>query len=208
MRNLNYLTQFMVCFHCEKPFTGVSPDNMECPYCQQTGAKNFGPLFSTTAKNLMLMFESVYGQKEAWKNHGVLITGMAVFEALLSEVFQSYMDSKKLPWILERPMIRHLPWQEKFDFLIEGAHLEEPSAKLKKRLKEIYDIKTEFFHGKGQSIHQSLYVEIYDMVGNLLQVFAEIYFQLNLKPFFYQQVREESRPLRRGSASHIAPPQK
>lgn len=152
----------------------------------------------------MEMLESTFSQKEDWKNHGVLITGLTIFEAFLSEVFQSYMDAKKLPWILERPIIQHVPWPEQFDFLIELAHLEDRSDKLKSRLKEIYDLKVQFLHGRAQSLHQTLYEEIYDMVGQMLPLFAEIYFQLDIKPFFYQQTREDQRPLRRGSESHIA----
>lgn len=205
MRNLNYFVQFVLCFHCEKPFTAVSPDKIQCPYCGQSDASQFGPLFSTSARNLMEMLEGVYSQKDEWKNHAVLITGLTIFEALLSEVFQSYMDNKKLPWLLERPMIQHVPWPEKFDFLIEYAHLEDQGDSLKTRLKEIYELRVQFLHGKAQSLHQNLYEEMYELIAQMLPLFAELYFQLNLKPFFYQQVREETRPLRRGSESHIAP---
>src|SRR5438128_1416872 len=144
MRNLNYLTQFVLCFRCEKPFTAVSPASIQCPYCAESDPKQFGPLYSNTVKNLMEMFEFLYAQKEPWRNHGVLISGLAVSEALLSEVFQSVMDSKKLPWILERPIIRHMPWQETFDFLIEGAHLEDRSQDIKERLRKVYDLKIQF----------------------------------------------------------------
>lgn len=205
MRNLNYFAQFMLCARCEKPFTIVSPDRMKCPYCGQSENGAFTPLFSATARNLMEMLESAYGQKEAWKNHGILIIGLSIFEALLSEVFQSFMDSKKLPWIFERPVIRHLPWQEKFDFLIEGAHIEEQAEPIKKKLKEVHDLRIQFIHGRAQSLHPELYEEVYDLVGELVRLFSEIYFQMDLKPFFVQNVREESRPLRRGSSSHIAP---
>src|SRR5688572_28186168 len=131
MRNLNYFAQFMLCSRCEKPFTMVSPDRMKCPYCGESEAAGFTSLFSSTARNLMEKLEHSYAQKEGWRNHGVLIIGLSIFEALLYEVFQSFMDSKRLPWIFERPVIRHLPWQEKFDFLIEGSHIEEQSAPIK-----------------------------------------------------------------------------
>ena len=153
----------------------------------------------------MEMLEHVYSQKEGWKNHGVLIIGLSIFEALLSEVFESFMDAKRLPWIFERPVIRHLPWQEKFDFLIEGAHLQDQAAPIKNKLKEVHDLRMQFLHGKAQSLHQNLYEEVYDLVGELVGLFAEIYFQLDLKPYFLQNTREESRPLRRGSESHISP---
>jgi len=153
----------------------------------------------------MELLEHVYAQKDSWRNHGVLLIGLAVFDTLLSEVFQSFMDSKKLPWIFERPIIRHVPWQEKFDFLIEGAHLEDRAEKLKGKLKEMYDVRIHFLHGKAQSLQPNIYQEMYDLVGEMLQLFAEIYFQLDLKPYFHQQVKEESRPLRRGSESHISP---
>jgi hypothetical protein len=205
MRNLNYFVQFVLCFHCEKPFTAVSPDRIQCPYCGQSDTSQFGPLFSSSVRNLMEMLESVYSQKEEWKNHAVLITGLTIFEALLSEVFQSYMDHRKLPWLLERPVIQHVPWPEKLDFLIEYAHLEEQGERLKTRLKEIYELRVQFLHGKAQRLHQNLYEEMYELIAQMLPLFAELYFQLNLKPFFYQQVREETRPLRRGSESHIAP---
>lgn len=204
MRDLNYFAQFVLCSRCEKPFTVVSPDRIKCPYCGEAGSNSFGPLFSNSCKNLMELLEHVYAQRESWKNHGVFLIGLAVFDTLLSEVFQSFMDSKKLPWIFERPIIRHVPWQEKFDFLIEGAHLEDHAEKLKSKLKEMYDLRVHFLHGKAQSLHPNIYQEMYDLVGEMLQLFAEIYFQLDLKPYFYQQVKEESRPLRRGSESHIS----
>jgi hypothetical protein len=203
MRNLNYFAQFMLCSRCEKPFTVVSPDGMKCPYCGQAEASGFLPLFSATARSLMEMMEHAYAQKESWRHHGVLIIGLSIFEALLSEVFQSFMDSKKLPWIFERPVIRHLPWQEKFDFLIEGAHMEEQSTPIKNKLKEVHDLRIQFLHGKAHSLHRTLDQEVYDLVGELVRLFAEIYFQLDLKPYFVQNVKEESRPLRRGSQSHI-----
>jgi hypothetical protein len=204
MRNLNYFVQFMLCSRCEKPFTTVSPDRLKCPYCGQSEQNTFQPLFSSTCRNLVEMMEHVYAQKEGWRNHGVLLIGLSIFEALLSEVFQSFMDSKKLPWIFERPVVRHLPWQEKFDFLIEGAHLEDQASNIKTRLREVHDMRIGFLHGRAQAMHPMIYEQVYDLVGDLLALFAEIYFQLDLKPYFMQQVKEDSRPLRRGSESHIA----
>jgi hypothetical protein len=205
MRDLNYFAQFVICSRCEKPFTVVSPDRIKCPYCGESEANSFNPLFSNTCKNLMELLEHVYTQKDSWRNHGVLLIGLSVFDTLLSEVFQSFMDNKKLPWIFERPIIRHVPWQEKFDFLIEGAHLEDRAEKLKNKMKEMYDLRVHFLHGKTQSLHANIYQEMYDLVGEMLQLFAEIYFQLDLKPYFYQQVKEEVRSLRRGSESQILP---
>lgn len=205
MRNLNYFAQFMLCSRCEKPFTTVSPDRMKCPYCGQAENGTFTPLYSKTTRNLMEMLEHAYAQKEAWKNHGILIIGLSIFEALLSEVFQSFMDSKKLPWIFERPVIQHLPWQEEFDFLIEGAHLQDAAMGIKTKLKEVHDLRVQFLHGRAQTLHATLYDDVYDLVGELVRLFAEIYFQMDLKPYFMQNVKEESRPLRRGSPSHIAP---
>src|ERR1043166_6504130 len=114
MRDLNYFAQFVLCSRCEKPFTVVSPDRIKCPYCAEAEPNSFGPLFSNSCKNLMELLEHVYAQKDSWRNQGLLLMGLAVFDTLLSEVFQSYMDAKKLPWIFERPIIRHVPWQEKF----------------------------------------------------------------------------------------------
>lgn len=205
MRNLNYFAQFTLCSRCEKPFTTVSPDRMKCPYCGQSENGAFTPLYSKTTRNLMEMLEHAYSQKENWKNHGILIIGLSIFEALLSEVFQSFMDAKKLPWIFERPVIQHLPWQEEFDFLIEGAHLQDQTTTIKNKLKEVHDMRTQFLHGRSQNLHPTLFEEVYDLVGELVRLFAEIYFQMDLKPYFLQNVKEEQRPLRRGSSSHIAP---
>jgi hypothetical protein len=206
MRNLNYFAQFLLCPRCEKPFTVVSPDQVKCPYCGHAEAGTFHPLFSSTMRSLMEMLEHVYGLKESWRGQSILILSLAIFEALLSEVFQSFMDSKKLPWIFERPVIRHLPWQEKFDFLIEGAHLEDASSETKRKVKELHDFRIGYLSGRTQPLHSNLYEEMYALVGELIQLFAEIYFQLDLKPYFLQQVKEEQRPLRRGSESQIAPP--
>jgi hypothetical protein len=206
MRNLNYFATFLLCPRCEKPFTVVSPDNIHCPYCNHAEAGTFHPLYSPTVRNLMELLEHVYASKESWRNQAVLMLGLSIFEALLSEVFQSFMDHKRLPWIFERPVIRHLPWQEKFDFLIEGAHLEDPSAEIKRKIKDLQDYRIQFLHGRAQPLHTNLYEEVYTLVGELVQLFAEIYFQMDLKPYFLQQIKDEARPLRRGSESQIAPP--